>query len=312
MSTRTANAANSEAAFRKRRAGEAAISYPRNRPYRPARGCLPEIGALIDAERLATNLLSSMPLTFNLLAPWGHALERASGYLIELLPAFTGSARQLLFEHSPGRGNPKYTGDFTAFDAMVRYSDGQGRNGFVAFEIKYSESMREPMPELKPRHAELSHASNLYVDPAAAALRANPLQQLWREHLLAQSMIDNELYDEGFLVTVAPALNHHVQDAAEAYQAQLREPQGGKVRFANFTLEDVTETIRLSDPAHAEALHRRYCDFWLVDGELELNAPTFGPARPHKRQRRKPANGLTDRRSPQVIENMHSGEKIDD
>jgi hypothetical protein len=60
-----------------------------------------EIGALIDAERLATNLLSSMPLTFNLLAPWGHALERASSYLIELLPAFTGAARQLLFEHSP-------------------------------------------------------------------------------------------------------------------------------------------------------------------------------------------------------------------
>ena len=39
-----------------------------------------EIGALIDAERLATNLLSSMPLTFNLLAPWGHSLEHASSY----------------------------------------------------------------------------------------------------------------------------------------------------------------------------------------------------------------------------------------
>ena len=60
-----------------------------------------EVGALIDQKRLATNLLSSMPLTFNLLAPWGHALERASSYLIELLPAFTGAARQLLFEHSP-------------------------------------------------------------------------------------------------------------------------------------------------------------------------------------------------------------------
>ena len=197
-----------------------------------------EIGALIDAERLATNLPSSMPLTFNLLAPWGHALERASSYLIELLPAFTGSARQLLFEHSPGRGNPKFTGDFTAFDA----------------------------------------------------LRTNPLQQLWREHLLAQSMIANGLYDEGYLVTIAPALNHHVQDAAEAYQAQLREPEDGKVRFAHFALEDVIETIRLSDPAHAEALHHRYCDFWLVDRELELNASTFGPARPRTRQRRKPAN----------------------
>ena len=42
-----------------------------------------EIGALIDVERLATKLLSSMPLTFNLLAPWGHAPERASGYRLK-------------------------------------------------------------------------------------------------------------------------------------------------------------------------------------------------------------------------------------
>jgi hypothetical protein len=248
-----------------------------------------EVGALIDAERLATNLLSSMPLAFNLLAPWAHSLERASSYLIELLPAFTGSARQLLFEHSPGRGNPKFTGDFTAFDALVRYADGQGHTGFVAFEVKYSEAMREPVPELKPHYSELSDASGLYVDPAAATLRTNPLQQLWREHLLAQSMIGNGLYDEGYLVVIAPALNYHVQDAAEAYQAQLREPADGKIRFVNLTLEDVIEVIRLSDPAHAEALHHRYCDFWLVDGALEQNAPTFGQALPRS-QRRKPAN----------------------
>jgi hypothetical protein len=271
-----------------------------------------EIGALIDAERLATNLLSSMPLTFNLLAPWGHALERASSYLIELLPAFTGAARQLLFEHSPGRGNPKFTGDHTAFDALIRYSDVQGRNGFVAFEIKYSESMREPMPELKPRHAELSESSGLFTEPAAAALRANPLQQLWREHLLAQSMIDNGLYDEGYFVTIAPALNYHVQDAAEAYQAQLREPEDGKVRFVNPSLEDVIEVIRLSDPAHAEALHRRYCDFWLVDAELERNAPTFGRSLPRTRQRRKPAARADGSAVTPIIETMHSGEKFDD
>jgi hypothetical protein len=103
-------------------------------------------------------------------------------------------------------------------------------------------------------------------------------------------MIANGLYDEGYLVVIAPALNHHAQDAAEAYQAQLREPEDGKVRFANFALEDVIEVIRLSDQEHAEALHRRYCDFWLVDAALEMNAPTFGQARPHTRQRRKPVN----------------------
>jgi hypothetical protein len=113
-------------------------------------------------------MLSYMPLAFNLLAPWGHTLERASGYLLEMLPAFTGTARQLLFEHSPGRGNPKFTGDYTAFDALIRYSDCHDRNGFIAFEIKYSEAMREPISELKPRHAEISDAGGLFTDPAAA------------------------------------------------------------------------------------------------------------------------------------------------
>ena len=144
------------------------------------------------------------------------------------------------------------------------------------------------MPELKPRHAELSDASGLFTEPAAAALRTNPLQQLWREHLLAQSMIDQGLYDEGHLIVIAPALNYHVQDAAESYQAHLSEPEDGKVRFVNLTLEDVIETIQLSDAEHADALHHRYCDFWLVDGALERNAPTFGLARPRTRPRRKP------------------------
>jgi hypothetical protein len=94
MSARTASVANSAAGLPKRpgRAGgnfltpEIAHTARRETAYR-------EIGALIDADRLATNLLSSMPLTFNLLAPWGHALEHASSYLMELLPAFTGAAR---------------------------------------------------------------------------------------------------------------------------------------------------------------------------------------------------------------------------
>ena len=45
------------------------------------------------------------------------------------------------------------------------------------------------MPELKPRHAELSDASGLFTDPAAAALRISPLKILART-LLAQSRID--------------------------------------------------------------------------------------------------------------------------
>ena len=104
--------------------------------------------------------------------------------------------------------------------------------------------MHEPVPGLKPRHDELSDASGLFSDPAAAALRTNPLQQFWREHLLGQSMIANGLYDEGYLVTIAPALNYHVQDAAEAYQAQLRDPEDCQTKGLP------ASTSRLRDRAH--------------------------------------------------------------
>ena len=92
--------------------------------------------------------------------------------------------------------------------------------------------MREPVPELKPRYDELSDASGLFTDPAAVALRSNPLQQLWREHLLAQSMIGNGLYDEGYLVMIAPALNYHVQDARRGLSSALARAGGrqGPVR----------------------------------------------------------------------------------
>jgi hypothetical protein len=57
--------------------------------------------------------------------------------------------------------------------------------------------------------------------------------------------------------------------------------------------------IRLSDPEHAEALHHRYCDFWLVDGELELNAPRFGL--PAKRTARQPAQAPEDTANPNPV-----------
>jgi hypothetical protein len=79
-----------------------------------------------------------------------------------------------------------------------------------------------------------------------------------------------------------------------------RWPEDGKVRFVTLTLEDVIEVIRLSDHAHAEALHRRYCDFWLVDGELELNAAQVGP--PAKRPPRKPVQAPEHAANPSPVE----------
>ncbi len=67
-----------------------------------------EIGAMIDPERLACNLLSSAPLVFNLFAPMARELLQASSVLNELFPIATADARRVLFEHSPGRGTSSF------------------------------------------------------------------------------------------------------------------------------------------------------------------------------------------------------------
>lgn len=137
-----------------------------------------EVGAMIDLERLETNLLSSMPLTFNIFAPFVTNRDRTDSLLYALIPNFRGLSRKIMFEHSQGRANPRFTGDHSAFDAFITYTRSDGGKGFVAFEIKYSESMREPVAKLRPRYDELSEKSSLFINHDEAALRSNPLQQL--------------------------------------------------------------------------------------------------------------------------------------
>lgn len=234
-----------------------------------------ELGAMIDEDRLFTNLLSSTAMVVNVIGPLKLELAQATCVLHELIPSFAGTATQVLFEHSPGRGNPQYLGDYTAFDALIRYRTPEGRYGFVAIEAKLSEGMSEPAPRHRDRYDEIAEKCGLFLDPSEPALRANPLQQLWREHMLAETMV-GDYYSEGYFLLVAPALNHHVQQAAETYQTLLAPPDERKIRFLNITLEQMIAVIRLCDSVHADALHRRYCDWWLVDGEIELAAPAFG------------------------------------
>ncbi|BCB18311.1 hypothetical protein [Bosea sp. ANAM02] len=126
-----------------------------------------EPAAMIDEGRLYGNLLSSMPLAFNLFGLLKLDLAFASRVLGELFPDLVGAqVRAVLFEHSPGRGNPALTGDHSAFDVLLRYETPTGHKGFVAIELKYSESCQEPVPAIRPRYDDLA---NVVRSPAMLA-----------------------------------------------------------------------------------------------------------------------------------------------
>ena len=223
-----------------------------------------EDDALIEADRLYRNMVSSMPATFNLIGPLALDQGLASAVMRRLCPDFVKKVSSTLFEHSPARRHPAFTNDRTAFDAFFKVNTTAGEHGFVACEVKYTEGLWEQPARLRPEYHELSRESDLFVDPEHPALRAAPLQQIWRQHLLAFSMVKNGLYSAGRLIVIAPTLNRSAQEALALYRTHLLE--GGIIPFEVISYEQLIRAIKRSGaPEIAALLHERYLDFSAVD-----------------------------------------------
>lgn len=220
-----------------------------------------EPGALIEDRRVYGNLLASMPLAFNLFGALKLDGDLADRWVREVYPAFEGKVSHIQFEHSPGRGESRFTDDGTAFDVFISLRLDDGRKAFLAVEVKYSEGMAEAEPRMRPRYDELSIQSGLFRNPDDPALRRNPVQQLWRQHMLAQAMVMSGLYDTGAFLIVGPERNGELQRAADRYKAMLAV-NDGSVPFQGVTLETAIAAVALAgNTAHAAALTHRYTDF---------------------------------------------------
>lgn len=241
-----------------------------------------ELGAVFDLDRLKTNLLASQALVFNAFGPLKRDLALATRFTAELLPGALAQVTDVLFETSPGRNDPAFTNDGTAFDLAFVGRTPTGQRAFIAVEVKYSESSHEPLPRFTGRFDEIAPASGLFIDPANPALKANPVQQSFRQLCLASTLLDRSLADVAMLLFIAPRHNHLAHAGARAVIRHLKDPQGGPVPFIVLTLEQVFAALAAAGcPDYARALHRRYTDFWLIDGELSLDVhPTAAAPQP--------------------------------
>ena len=232
-----------------------------------------EPGAAYDISRLRTNLLSSQPLAFNLFAPLSTDPALAARFIAELVPsAQLATVTDILFEHSPGRGDPGFTADRTAFDVVIRGTTATGSRALICVEVKYSEAGHDAAPPPHPRFAEIARTTpGLFIDADDPTLTGPACQQLYRQHCLASAMLTAGLADTATLAFVAPAHNHLAHASAATYYRQLTDPAAGPVPFVPLTLEHAFVAMAAAGlPDHARALHSRYTDWWLLDGELEL------------------------------------------
>ena len=66
------------------------------------------------------------------------------------------SNRPNVFEHSPGRRDPRFTGDRSAFDVSVRYESPSGQRDFLGIEVKHHETLNDKASEHRSRYDEIA------------------------------------------------------------------------------------------------------------------------------------------------------------
>ncbi len=222
-------------------------------------------GQLIEVDRLYANLLSSQPLCFNLFGELQANLTLATRVFSALWPRTVQTVTALRFEHSPGRGDASFTGDRSAFDVFVEHTLPSGGSGFIGIEVKYHENLAIKPAPFRPRYQELAAAMACFSESRLAALRAAPLEQIWRDHLLAGAMLATRTWSSGLYVFLYPEDNLHCARAAASYAECLTKSD----TFEAMTLERVVNEItRHTTASWTIQLKDRYFGWEKIDALL--------------------------------------------
>jgi hypothetical protein len=220
-------------------------------------------GKLFGEPRIFNDLLSSQPLCFNLFGELQQDLSLASRALRQLTEGRIEAVTAIGFEHSPGRRDPKYTGDRSAFDVFIEFMTPKNARGFVGVEVKYHESLGDPPAEHRPRYDEVAKVLGCFAPATYEKLKDKPLQQIWRDHLLVGSLLHDKAqgYDDAFFAFAYPKDNECCSDAVASYRKCL----SSATSFVPWTLENLVGAVKAEGGGWVDAVARRYLAFEKVD-----------------------------------------------
>jgi hypothetical protein len=217
----------------------------------------PEPHQTLNPDRLRRDLLSSMPMCFNLFGDLQADPKQADAAVHGWWADTPGSVRELRFEWSPGRLDRDYLGNRTAFDAafLLEVAGGSGVRGV---ETKYHEHPiveRVPEPGRLRRYCEVTEQSRAFSKGALDKILKTELQQIWLDHLLVLAMLQHpsEQWTWGRFVVVYPEANEAFARCVANYRKLLTDDS----TFGSTTLEQLTDPA-LPTGASLSAFRERY------------------------------------------------------
>ena len=214
-------------------------------------------GGSLDEDRLFRNMLSSMPLCFNLFGALREYPDAAAEALSKTLDLDIERVFNIVVEWSP---DPKlHLHDRTAFDAIVRYVTKDGRPAFLGIETKYTEPF-SPKRYCSERYVELTEDPKAgFRKDAWRRLQAPATNQVWRNALLAHSLRRTSEYDRGHVVVISCKGDGAAESAIAGLSAELHEPAS---LLRSTTYEALIDVLNCIPEASrwAKKFRRRYMD----------------------------------------------------
>lgn len=227
---------------------------------------VPEVlkaGGTLDDTRLHSNLLSSMPLCFNL---FGHLRAHPHEAATVLSSAFDldiAVVDRIEVEWAPDPG--RHLRDRTAFDAFVEYRTDDGKRAFVGVETKYTESFSPEEYDTAEYRRVTANPGSGFRPGAADVLKGGATNQLWRNALLVVSLRQRERFEYGHVAVVACENDLGLRKALDAFAQQLDAPSS-LLRTVSYEriIDEAARLAALHD--WAVAFRTRYLDLSPVEG----------------------------------------------
>lgn len=232
----------------------------------------------IESDRLFNNLLSSQPMAFNLFCPLREMLEKsqeaATAAIKAVLPMYPiHSVTGVDLEFIP-EDYAELSGDKSAMDAIIRFVNESGQEGFIAIETKYSENLGTNVAlekgTNKPRAKSLETVRQLKCFKPDIEERITEgqirLTQIYRNFLLSESYASKYGLDS-YSIILAPARHPSTGKEVDSLRKELRKEYKNKIN--SISLEDFVERILTNCPKDYEEVFKRFRDRYLGFDKLK-------------------------------------------
>jgi len=235
---------------------------------------------------LYSDMLRSEHIPFNLFVPLKKDLEFCKRVFNKILGGNIASidknivinntiTENIIIEYAP---SPKenYLNDRTSFDTYIEYTHTDNSKGIICIEVKYTEKEYplvkfekdkitltksyqdvEDFKNQKGIYYNTTKACKLYKEECLMDLVGNKFRQIWRNHLLAESILienekNNQIGDKDKIkhahsLIFHPEGNEHFKEVGEKYKEEMLA-DNKKDTFGLVTFEKFIEICKNCNP----------------------------------------------------------------